>query len=106
MSPLLKYATSTPGPWMVKAVGARTVDLGKLLILADDQPIAVVAARPGEMMPNARLLAAAPALIAFVARVAGKGKTRAQLRTEAHALLVTADIPGFRPIQGSPTAAD
>jgi hypothetical protein len=99
--PALKYATPTQGPWTVKALNARTVELGKLLILADDSPIAMLAARPGEMGSNARLLAASPDLIAFAARVAGKGVTRAQLRAEARALLTHADIPGFRPIQGS-----
>jgi len=100
--PALKYAMPTPGQWTVKTLGDRnSFELGKLLILADDQPLALLAARPGEMGPNARLMAAAPALIAFAARVAGKGITRTQLRAEARALLVAADIPGFRPIQGS-----
>jgi hypothetical protein len=105
--PTLKRATPTPGPWIVKTLGDRnSFELGKLLILADDQPLAMLAARPGEIGPNARLMAAAPALIAFAMRAADKRVPRTQLRAEAHALLTAADVPGFRPIQASKPSAD
>jgi len=98
MSPSLKYARPTPGPWIVKALAGHVFELSKLLIMAPSgAPIACVAAQPGQMAPNARLLASAPALLGFVQAVAGKGVTRAELRAGARALLVQIDVPGQAP---------
>jgi len=98
MSPALKYARPTPGPWIVKALAGHVFELSKLLIMAPSgAPIALVAAQPGQMAPNARLLASAPTLLAFVQRVAGKGLTRAELRAGARALLIQVDVPGQAP---------
>ena len=98
MSPALKYARPTPGPWIVKALAGHVFELSKLLIMAPSgAPIACVAAQPGQMAPNARLIAAAPTLLAFVQAVAGKGLSRAELRTAARAVLLQVDVPGQTP---------
>jgi len=98
MSPALKYARPTPGPWIVKALAGHVFELSKLLIMAPSgAPIACVAAQPGQMAPNARLLASAPTLLGFVQAVAGKGVSRAELRTAARALLLQVDVPGQAP---------
>jgi citrate lyase beta subunit len=64
-------STHTPGPWKVSALDARTIGPSRLLVCADSggevpqlQGVAIVTLRTGETEANARVIAAAPELLA------------------------------------------